>query len=146
MKGNGWVGHFPNGTSTGMVAQLVNKEADLSIAQASMIMMINDLSAITFLHATSAGQFAAIFRQPGSQANLTISAFSKHSWTFYFVTWIIIVVSVYVIQFMRVWVHDGHVSGRDVAFTKNVIFWALTTMCVKGDVKIFAKRRDQTGN
>lgn len=138
MKGNGWVGLLPNGTWSGMVAQLINKEADISIAQASMIMMINTLSGVSFLHPSSEGIFIALFKQPSrsSSTDLLISAFSAYSWIFYFLSWVIIVVSIHFVTFCIRSSTNECLNANDDAFTKEKIMWAFAFACGKGTTKV----------
>ncbi|CAL8095559.1 unnamed protein product [Orchesella dallaii] len=132
MKGNGWVGVLPNGSWTGMAAQLINEEGDLSIAQASMLLMINQLNGISFLHPSSTGQFVALFRQPkaSSYKNLLTSVLTTQCWKFYFITWGIIVGTVVCIWFLQR--QFSKPTEMDLAFVKGAVMWAVTTACVIG--------------
>lgn len=135
MKGNGWAGLLPNGTWTGMAAQLINNEADLSIAQASMLLMINELKGVSFLHSTSAGQFVALFQQPNrnSDRRLLSSVLSNHTWISCCFTWVAIIGVMYGVLYVRnkLFILDEREESQRI----SIVFWAFTTATMRGNVR-----------
>jgi len=98
LEGNGWMGLFPNGTWTGMSGQVVNGEADISISQASTIMMTDQLHGISFLHPTSVGYLVAIFRQPAAIGirDVASKAFQPLTWICLLAQWIFIIICLHI--------------------------------------------------
>jgi hypothetical protein len=91
-----------------MSAQVLNGEADLAIAQTSMIMMqmpgyhakFAGVPFISYLIPTSAARLTAIFRQPDAHTakNIITSTFTTEMWIYWFFLWIIVILSLIVVQ------------------------------------------------
>jgi len=116
-----------------MSGQIVNGEADISIAQASTIMMTDELHGISFLHSTSKGIIVAVFRQPPSSSirDILTSAFQLGVWTSAFITWIVLIVSIRVI--FRINNVCGNVEIEDEMFAVESSWWALSSSCYMGN-------------
>jgi hypothetical protein len=105
-----------------MSGQIVNDEADISISQASTIMMTDQLHGISFLHPTSVGVIVAIFRQPVALGirDMTYSAFNLQLWVCLVAVWIMILVCLRIASEVLVQFGYNNYGGEGLGYDESV--------------------------
>lgn len=132
--GLGWPDLLDNGSWAGLARQILDDEAEFSIAQSTLLM--NKIKVFDYLYPTSRGILAASFRQPPSNSvrNILTASFPLSLWAVLGVFALIFVGSIKLMWFGRVWLCGGD-KREDEELAEDAGYWILVTYCQRSKKK-----------